>query len=102
MMNVVVSNEFDNRPIPDSLKEYVDTLCYTYALAGIVNYKLRSEPYYEAEIDWMLNDEEMGLTYIVQLWYGCDNFSVHETVSIVKSEGKYLTIADEDYNTEAN
>ena len=99
-MNVVVSNEFDKHPVSDSLKEYVDTLCYTYALAGIVNYKLRHEPYYEAEIDWMFNDEEGGLTYVVQLWYGCDNFTVHETVSIVKSGGGYITITDsEDHNT---
>jgi len=102
-MNVVVSNEFDNRPIPDSLKEYVDTLCYTYALAGIVNYKLRSEPYYEAEIDWTLNDKEMGICYIVQLWYGCDNFSVHETVQIARLKSGYITITDsEDHNTTAH
>jgi len=98
--NVKISGEFDKIPIPSSLINYVDTLCYTYALAGIVNYKLRSEPYYEAEIDWMFNDEEGGLTYVVQLWYGCDNFTVHETVSIVKSGGGYITITDsEDHNT---
>ena len=101
--NITISTAFDNISISSSLINYVDTVCHSYALAGIVNFKFRNEPYYEAEIDWMLNDKEMGICYVVQLWYGCDNFSIHETVQITRLKSGYITITDsEDHNTIAH
>ena len=36
-MNVKISREFDDKPLPYSLKEYVDRVGYAFALAGIEN-----------------------------------------------------------------
>ena len=101
-MNVVVSKAFDNSPIPDSLKDYADRVGYMYALTGVVNFLSRSNPWYEVEIDWTYNDEKTGLCYIMHLWYGCDEFSMNESITVHGEEGNYITITDsEDYNISA-
>ena len=100
--NITISNEFDKNPVPDSLIQYVDRVGYMYALTGVINFLSRSNPWYEVEIDWTHSDENRGLCYVIHLWYGCDNFSINETVEVYRENGNYITITDdEDYNNSA-
>ncbi len=99
-MNVKISREFDDKPLPYDLKEYADRIGYAFALAEVENFLFLNNAWYEVEIDWCHNyDPE--LRYVIHLWYGCDNWSMNESVEVYKEGSNYVTtIFDEDYNHE--
>ena len=100
-MNVKISRELDDKPLPYDLKEYADRIGYAFALAGVENFLSINNAWYEVEIDWCHNYGTPETRYVIHLSYGDGNFSMNESVEVYKEGSNYVTaIFDEDYNHE--
>ena len=88
--------------LSDSLTNYILILCYNYAVAGIVDFNNRYEPYIDFVCEHLCI-EGNKISYGISLQYGADNFSINEFVEIFEKDDFYITITDsEDYNIASN
>ena len=82
--------------LSDALTNYILILCYNYAVAGIVGFNHRREPYIDFVCEHLCIRANKK-SYGISLHYGCDDFSINEFVEIFKKDDFYITITDSEY-----
>ena len=75
--------------LSDALTNYILILCYNYAVAGIVGFNHRREPYIDFVCEHLCIRANKK-SYGISLHYGCDDFSINEFVEIFKNEIEFL------------